>query len=105
MCRSDGATLVKIDTAEKQTIVRGLFNDTDYKNEINPWIGLRDTTRSNVYSWTDGSNATYTNWRKGEPNFQYHKRDEDCVQLILFMMGLRWNDIFCGTLRGFICEI
>ncbi|XP_048250959.1 C-type lectin-like [Haliotis rufescens] len=108
MCRSDGATLVKIDTAEKEDIVRGLFN-FNYEKTMGvsqrPWIGLRDTTRSNVYRWTDGSVPTYTNWNKGEPAFTFEGQDEDCVQILLRMFGSVWNDSDCNTLRWFVCEM
>ncbi|XP_046342330.2 CD209 antigen-like [Haliotis rufescens] len=103
MCRSDGATLVKIDTAEKQDIVRGLFNFKYYTNKKEPWIGLRDTTRSNVYRWTDGSVPTYTNWHKGEPSFTYEGHDEDCV--LIQMSGSAWNDDDCSKIRWFVCEM
>ncbi|XP_048248007.1 low affinity immunoglobulin epsilon Fc receptor-like [Haliotis rufescens] len=105
MCRSDGATLVKIDTAEKQDIVGGLFKFKDHNNKKESWIGLRDTTRSNAYRWTDGSVPTYTNWYKGEPSFTYRGQDEDCVQILLLMFGSAWNDADCSKLRWFVCEM
>ncbi|XP_048250903.1 lectin BRA-3-like [Haliotis rufescens] len=105
MCRSDGAPLVKIDTAEKQDIVRGLFNFKDYKNQKLPWIGLRDTTRSNVYRWTDGSVPTYTNWYKGEPSFTYGGQHEDCVPILSQTVGSVWNDDDCSEVRWFVCEM
>ncbi|XP_048248008.1 C-type lectin lectoxin-Enh4-like [Haliotis rufescens] len=104
MCRSDGATLVKIDTAEKQDIVGGLFNFSFKKKEY-PWIGLRDSTRSNVYRWTDGSVPTYTNWDKGEPSFTYRSKDEECVLILLQMFGSAWNDRDCSKLHWFVCEM
>ena len=42
--------------------------------ELNPtlearWIGLYEASDvEDVFSWTDGTNVTYTNWQDGEPN-------------------------------------
>uniref|UniRef100_A0A3B3V253 C-type lectin domain-containing protein n=1 Tax=Poecilia latipinna TaxID=48699 RepID=A0A3B3V253_9TELE len=51
------------------------------------WIGLF----RNSWSWSDGSNVTFSHWRPTEPNGH---RPEDCVRI--YDDGL-WNDCPCGN--------
>ena len=42
------------------------------------WIGLSDLDQEMYYSWTDGSEVTFTNWAYYEPN---NSGEEDCVEM------------------------
>ena len=63
------------------------------------WIGLSDTAVEGTYVWTDGLEATYTDWDNGEPSAL---RNEDCVRLISGV-GV-WRDDNCYRKRAYICE-
>ncbi len=69
------------------------------------WIGANDRVAEGTYAWTDGSSATYTNWRSGEPN---NAGDEDCVHVDPQSDGRDtrggWNDADCGLSDRFVCE-
>lgn len=69
------------------------------------WIGANDRVAEGTYAWTDGSSATYTNWRSGEPN---NAGDEDCVHVDPQSDGGDtrggWNDADCGLSDRFVCE-
>ena len=63
------------------------------------WIGLSDTAVEGTYVWTDGLEATYTDWGNGKPSAG---NTEDCVRL---MSGFGvWNDDYCRRKRAYICE-
>lgn len=46
------------------------------------WIGLNDRQTESRFTWSDGSDVTYTRWNNGEPN-SWLNRDEDCVEVYL----------------------
>jgi len=62
------------------------------------WLGLNDIAVEGIFTWSDGSNVTYKNWNRGEPN---NLTGEDCVQLI----KEQWNDVPCNINNTFVCKI
>jgi len=63
-------------------------------------IGLNDVEVEGTFVWPDGSEPSFTVWRKGEPNDA--NEGEDCVHMALPSGG--WNDIPCATAAAFVCE-
>ena len=83
------------------------FLELGGKNTSYYWIGLTDKQVENRFEWqTSGKEASYTNWREGEPNGFYHEfqREEDCVNL---EFGDRtWNDNNCNhSHMDALCQI
>ena len=65
------------------------------------FIGINDITTEGVYVWADGSDSTYRNWNKGEPND--HSGDEECGEID--NDGV-WNDIRCyKNLTCYFCSV
>ena len=54
------------------------FSDTAGFDASRCWIGLNDLEQEMYYTWTDGSDVTYTNWAYYEPN---NSGQEDCVEI------------------------
>ena len=63
------------------------------------WIGLNDRAVSRDFVWVDGSEATYRNFKPGEPS---HNVGEDCVVL---WYGEKWNDFTCSNVVEFVCKM
>ncbi|RUS72717.1 hypothetical protein EGW08_019515 [Elysia chlorotica] len=62
------------------------------------WIGLTDILVQGTYRWVDGTELTYKNWQRGEPN----NRHERCVMMYT---NTRWNDARCETKLPFVCKV
>ena len=93
-CEAQGAKLAIVTSqAEQQALVSEISKSV--------WIGLRRD--HNVYSrwlWVDGSRATYTHWKHGEPNND--GGNERCT--IMLYPTRKWNDLACSNRRYYLCE-
>ena len=58
------------------------------------WIGLSGD--DGVWTWPDGSEASFTSWAEDEPAW-----DSGCVALD---EDLNWEVLPCEELRTFVCE-
>ncbi|XP_022787910.1 macrophage mannose receptor 1-like [Stylophora pistillata] len=92
-CQRLGSNLVSINSqAEYQALVPKTVRTTY-------WIGLyRDPANKSLWLWVDGSRATFTAWRAGEPN-NWLGTAEDCAE-----MYVTWNDLACTYPGNYICE-
>ncbi|XP_078374694.1 uncharacterized protein LOC144658198 [Oculina patagonica] len=64
-CNTEGAQLVKIETADEHDFIKKVF----LIGKVDYWIGLTDAENENDWQWSDGCELTgYTNWRPGQPN-------------------------------------
>ena len=61
-CDEMKAHLVSISDAEEQDFVQRLCG----KNMC--WLGLEELSKSESWTWLDGSTLVYENWQQGEPN-------------------------------------
>ena len=75
------------------------------------YIGATDEAQEGNWVWLDGSQFQFRNWKRGEPNNQYHGgRHENCAMMGIFGF---WNDVLCrknsdtngaGEIAGYICS-
>ncbi|XP_040202232.1 perlucin-like protein [Rana temporaria] len=93
MCLNRGSYLVIITSEEEQKFLLDKYNK---KNNI--WIGLTDERKEGTFQWIDGTELSYTFWRKGEPN---GGTKENCVNLFI---EREWNDYACNSNSYAICE-
>ena len=93
-CQQKNANLVSIHSKEENDfIAKNMLKSGHY------WMGFNDIVKANKWVWSDMSPATYTNWRKGEPN---GSNRENCGEL--FRFGAGWNDLGCSYKLYFICK-
>eukprot|EP00117_Sycon_ciliatum_P038686 scpid2705/ scgid1303/ Macrophage mannose receptor 1 len=68
------------------------------------WIGLGDSDSDNIYTWMDGSNAFYKNWKCGSPSSGGRMACVTMENSNTSTTG-RWDDSDCSTTQnGYICE-
>ncbi|KAK6185631.1 hypothetical protein SNE40_007823 [Patella caerulea] len=69
------------------------------------WIGLTDLEKEGEFVWSDGTPATWTNFKKGAPNNGY--KQEHCVALLGEEYNNEWEDNYCGHhyRHSFVCKI
>ncbi|KAK3100720.1 hypothetical protein FSP39_024244 [Pinctada imbricata] len=96
-CQSHSAELISITSVFEQLFIQNQIKNT---TAFSFWTGFSETDFDLGYKWSDGSPASYINWRKGEPNDFYGA--EDCVEIMVY--SGQWNDAHCATKKGFICE-
>ena len=105
VCNDNGAHLVTIESAGKQSFVYDEFiagtGSKDY------WIGLTDAEVESEWKWADGRRHTgYTNWVVGQPN---NYNNQDCVAIRKGNFydtdyDGEWHDDSCTDKKGFICQ-
>ena len=93
-----GGNLVSIDDAAEQQWIDDNFNTTDPL-----WIGYSDRANEGEYTWSNGSDATYTNWLPGQPDDDGSAED---YAVINWNSGDgRWNDVRDSARFSGIVEI
>uniref|UniRef100_A0A3Q1JI12 C-type lectin domain-containing protein n=1 Tax=Anabas testudineus TaxID=64144 RepID=A0A3Q1JI12_ANATE len=98
-CRTRGADLVVIHSAEEQTFISTFTN-------TRTWIGLNDRDNEGTWKWVDGTLLTVTYWASNNPNNGEGRAEwgeEDCVE-IFGGQSSEWNDLSCEASRRWICE-
>eukprot|EP00090_Calanus_glacialis_P023847 TRINITY_DN3698_c0_g1_i11.p1 TRINITY_DN3698_c0_g1~~TRINITY_DN3698_c0_g1_i11.p1 ORF type:complete len:817 (-),score=174.96 TRINITY_DN3698_c0_g1_i11:226-2388(-) len=69
----------------------------------NFWIGFTSLLTWETFSWSDETDADFTNWNGDEPNGYGAGQ---CVEMYSSREKAgKWNDIDCATLRSYICEM
>lgn len=90
-CVALGGHLATIKTAASNTIVATLTSATPAA-----FLGGTDTATEGAFVWPDGTAATYTNWRTGEPNNgNGGGYEEDCIVIQGMLAGV-WDDRPCA---------
>jgi hypothetical protein len=64
------------------------------------WFGLNDIEEEGVFTWSDGTKLTYTNWN-ADPTEPNGGVVENCVTAIWGHDTARWVDVPCGHPREF----
>lgn len=100
-CISLNASLVLIDSEEKQSFIANL---TGSQTNSIYWIGLRDVRGDNAvtsFMWFPSgkflSETSYSSWGNNYPR----SYKDQCAYV---SSGL-WNNVACGTSLPYICEI
>ncbi len=99
-CKNLGGTLASIHSASDNDAVKSLM-----QGRYSIWLGGTAISESPIiFSWADGTQFSYTNWRSGEPN-NYHGATEN--KLMMYADGT-WNDVTAtgggiGSMP-FVCE-
>lgn len=82
--------LATINDEAEQGWVVSQFNTTATPRPL--WIGFRDLNGTGVYTWVDGTPASYTNWYPGEPNNNAADRYAYILRANAFPAA-QWNNI------------
>ncbi|XP_046378701.2 brevican core protein-like [Haliotis rufescens] len=99
-CKSRGGRLVVVDTEGKFNFLKTTLQGSAAWRSTNYWIGLSDETVANgVFIWSDGTQASYTNWMPNEGK----STSEYCVEMVR-SHDYQWNDNPCWAALRFICE-
>jgi len=91
ICRGDGGNLAIIWDEQTRDVVRRFMTEG--------WIGLTDKWEERKWVTPDWKTIRYSNWDANEPN---DAGDEDCAYQ---KSSKRWNDLPCGSLKKFICQV
>ncbi|KAL7875542.1 hypothetical protein AOLI_G00105050 [Acnodon oligacanthus] len=81
-CRENFTDLATIESQEEMNAVIAVLNGTRGRF----WIGLKlkNEHDNTSWSWSDGSNSSYRDWKPGEPNFE--------LPLILINQNKMWRE-------------
>ena len=90
-CRGRGGHLASIKSEKEQREI----SMTSLGDPV--WVGGSDKTEEGTWTWTDGSNFSFTNWEAGYGN---NGEDSNCMM----SEGLKWMDTSCDSHRAFICQ-
>ena len=97
LCRSEGASLLIVETPFKQEMIDRLYGNTSV------WLALYDESGSHDYRWMlpDGQTkdfGSYANWAAKEPN----NSNEQCVRNQ--PDGTGWFDVYCTLPTEVVCQ-
>ncbi|XP_014866766.1 PREDICTED: macrophage mannose receptor 1-like [Poecilia mexicana] len=90
-CRQHHTDLASVRSSSEGEQIRVLVQSA---GQNAAWIGLF----RNSWSWSDGSNVTFSHWRPTEPN----GAQENCAVLAPSDGGV-WEDQLCSRLQPFFC--
>ncbi|MBR3515956.1 MAG: cellulose binding domain-containing protein [Lachnospiraceae bacterium] len=100
-CEFLGGHLLTIEEVDEQDFIENNIICNTIQSKI--WIGGYTKDSLENFEWVTGQKLSYTNWRHGEPNWDYEKymhlyswADNDYYGL--------WNNEPSGTPYPFICE-
>ena len=97
-CEELGGHLAVINTKEELDTVAELLKEKEFKN-TGFWIGAI-LNENGEYTWFNGEEFTFSNWRKGEPNNA--TGNENAAEM--YPSDGTWNDIPESYRRGVVCE-
>ena len=103
-CVQMGGHLPIIRTEAEDRLVRGLMEAAGLKQA---WLGATDEIKEGQWRWIDGTEMTYTNWAKDQPNdANFDGTGED---YLVSQWDGKWWDFpnrgqAAGGHPGFVCE-
>ncbi|XP_069119111.1 ladderlectin-like [Argopecten irradians] len=100
VCADQGAKLLKIDSATKQSITEQYMTN---EGLAYAWLGLNDQTTEGQWTDPDGETQGYANFQLGQPN-NGGGSGQHCV-LIRKDFEYKWDDVNCDNSHYVICEI
>jgi hypothetical protein len=97
-CNEAGGHLVSLHDAFSNAVIGeyspDYFTDNDY------WVGGDKFLSQGTWSWTDGTNFDFTDWKKGEPQ---NLTGYDCVALSV--KDGYWSAQECFQTKPFVCNL
>ncbi|KAM8833470.1 uncharacterized protein ACB058_017393 isoform 1-T2 [Synchiropus picturatus] len=102
-CQQNGATLVVVDSREKQLALNEVIYPSRSRVRLGIWIGLDDMEEEGIWRWPDRTRLVEGFWNDGEPN---NLNQENCVEITVIRENpfKSWNDCRCTQPRNWICE-
>ena len=89
--------LASVHSEEENIFVASLAEETI-------WLGHHDLHQEGQWTWTDGTEFSYSNWGKGEPNNAGN--NEDCMEIHSpTSEAKQWNDDLCTKEAKFVCKV
>lgn len=103
-CQRNSATLVVVDSREKQRAINDMINPSRSQTRFGIWIGLDDLEEEGVWRWPDRTRLVEGLWYEGEPN---NHGTENCAEIMVVIENpfQSWNDAPCNYARNWICEM
>ena len=102
-CRWQGGHLASITSEAEQAAVYGLLISSGCEKNL-CWLGADSPERDGVWSWTDGSDFSYSNWAANQPDT--YQGTESC--LMIYRTDGTWNDLdwdYCCKNKDSMCFI
>merc|ERR1719312_1353044 len=89
--------LASVHSEEENIFVASLAEETI-------WLCHHDLHQEGQWTWTDGTEFSYSNWAKGEPNNAGNS--EDCMEIASpTSEEKQWNDDVCTKQAKFVCKL
>nr|XP_039259559.1 uncharacterized protein LOC120336018 [Styela clava] len=110
MCEERGSELVTIkDSQMNEAIVRELDRVQTSSSKVGYkryFIGLNDIKNEGKWVWSDGTRASYTNWRTdgGDEPSKGQNRNENCAIALEKKYDHTWADVSCSAKYLSICQ-
>ena len=95
-CQLHGGDLISITSKEEEKRIQLMISKLSSDKTF--WCGLNDRAKEGEFVWSDGSEYSYKNWRKDEPN---NMQGEDCT---VSTKAMDWNDLGCEHKQYFMCK-
>ncbi|KAI5101821.1 lymphocyte antigen 75, partial [Silurus meridionalis] len=96
-CLKHGAQLASIHSLGDMHMLNMHFTG----KTLNPWIGLKADSNTEVFKWEDGTNASFTYWARNQPPM-LKPNTTGCV--VLSDLIQTWSVDSCGTTKSFLCK-
>ncbi|WAR01299.1 LECG-like protein [Mya arenaria] len=97
VCEDSGSHLVDINDEAENTFIK------DIARQMTPhywFLGLTGSAARNDWTWSNGSQPTFTDWVTGQPD-----GEGNCVILHHGYHDYKWTDNPCTRAYYFICEM
>ncbi|CAC5368798.1 unnamed protein product [Mytilus coruscus] len=98
-CQSQNASLVRIDSQEKQNVLYSFLVDDEQFAKGHVYLQGMRTQNTSEWEFDDGTPITYLPWNRGQPEAY----DQIYLCLLAQDQGL-WHDCIGTQLFGFVCE-
>ncbi|XP_053490898.1 lymphocyte antigen 75 [Ictalurus furcatus] len=95
VCVKNGAQLASIHSVEDMHMLTTHFTG----KTLNPWIGLKAESNSELFMWEDGTNVSFTYWARNQPIIL---NTTSCV--VLSDLIHTWSVDSCSASKSFLCK-
>ena len=96
-CRERHSDLATISNMRDNNITLDSITNSA-ENDV--WIGLNNNNPHGAWRWSGSSNASFYNWKEGEPNGDGKSLHNYCVEMT---KDGRWNGVNCNYEQPFVC--